>query len=100
MIIDHNARDVLTRLARKYIWWKTPGEALAGPERVIAQVMNLGDYADAHELAQLLGDRVLIDVLSHAQSGQFNERSWAYWHYRLGMASLNQVPPLPIRRFT
>ena len=69
------------------------------PARVIAQLMNLGDYADAHELAELLGDAALIDVLSHAQSGQCNERSWAYWHYRLGMASLNHVPPRPTRRF-
>lgn len=99
MVIDRFEHDVLKRLAGKYVWWKTPDEAIASPERVIAQVMNLGDYADAHELAQLLGDAALIDVLSQAQGGQFNERSWAYWHYRLGISSLNQVPPLPIRRF-
>ena len=100
MIIGPVEQGVLKRLARKYVWWKTPDEAVAMPERVIAQVMNLGDYADAHELAELLGDAALMSVLSHAQGGQFNERSWAYWHYRLGMASLNQVPPLPTRRFT
>jgi len=41
--IDPNA---LKPLASKYIWWKTPDEAVAMPERVIAQVMNIGDYAD------------------------------------------------------
>ena len=99
MIIGPIEQGVLKRLAGKYVWWKTPDEAVAMPERVIAQVMNLGDYADAHELAELLGDAALINVLSHAQGGQFNERSWAYWHYRLGMASLNHIPPLPTRRF-
>lgn len=70
------------------------------PERVIAQVMNLGDYTDVQLLANQVGDDVLREILSHAETGQFNERSWAYWHYRLGLASLDDVPALPMRRFT
>lgn len=92
-------RDLLMRLAGKYIWWKTPEEAVAIPERVIAQAMNLGDYADVQALADQLGEEVLRAVVSHAEAGQFNARSWAYWHYRLGMASVDDVPPLPTRRF-
>ncbi len=91
--------DVLKRFAGKYIWWKTPDEAVAMPERVIAQVMNIGDYADVQTLATLVGEDVLRTVLSHAEAGQLNERSWVYWHYRLGVASLDQVPQLPVRRF-
>lgn len=83
--------------ARKYVWWKTPQEAVANPERVLAQVMNIGDYADVQQLAAQVGDEVLRDVLRHAQAGQFNERSWAYWHYRLGVAAVDQVPELPVR---
>ena len=89
----------LQRLASKYIWWKTPDEAVAMPERVIAQVMNIGDYADVQALASDVGDEVLREVLSHAEAGQFNARSWAYWHYRLGLVSVDHVPPLPVRRF-
>ena len=88
----------LTSLARKYVWWKTPIEALEMPERVIAQVMNLGDYEDVQQLAHQVGDDVLRDVIAHAQAGQFDPRSWAYWHYRLGLASVDQVPPMPSRR--
>lgn len=88
----------LAPFARKYIWWKTPDEALAMPERVIAQVMDIGDYADVQSLAAQVGDAVLRDVLTHAQAGQFNARSWAYWHYRLGLAGVDQVPALPVRR--
>ncbi len=69
------------------------------PERVIAQVMNIGDYADVQEMAHQLGDEVLRDVLAHAQAGQFCERSWAYWHYRLGLADVEQIPPMPSRKF-
>jgi hypothetical protein len=89
----------LQRLASKYIWWKTPEEALSMPERVIAQVMNLGDYADVQALVSQVGNDVLREVLRHAQAGQFTERSWAYWHYRLELANVDEVPPLPVRRF-
>ena len=92
-------KDLLKPLASKYIWWKTPDEAVFMPERVIAQVMNIGDYDDVHMLVARVGEDVLRDVLSHAEAGQFNERSWAYWHYRLGLAEVDCVPALPVRRF-
>lgn len=92
-------QDVLKRFAGKYIWWKTPDEAVAMPERVIAQVMNIGDYADVHTLATLVGDDVLRTVLRNPEAGQFSGRSWTYWHYRLGLASLGHVPQPPVRKF-
>lgn len=91
-------QESLKPFASKYIWWKTPEEAVAMPERVIAQVMNIGDYSDVLSLASLVGDEVLREVLTRAEAGQFNERSWAYWHYRLGLSNVDQVPPLPVRR--
>lgn len=93
-------RDQLKPLANKYIWWKPPNEAVLMPERVIAQVMNMGDYTDVQILANQVGDDVLREVLSHAEAGVFNERSWAYWHYRLGLADRDDVPMLPVRRFS
>lgn len=94
---DH--REVLKPLARRYVWWKTPEEAMRQPQRVIAQVMNLGDWDDAEAMQKRLGDAVLRDALVHAEAGQFNARSWTWWHYRLGLARMGQVPPLPVRRF-
>ena len=69
------------------------------PERVIAQVMNIGDYDDVRELSRQVGDDVLRKVLQQAQVGQFGKRSWAYWNYRLGLASVDHVPAMPVRRF-
>jgi len=69
------------------------------PERVIAQVMNIGDYDDVRELSRQVGDDVLRKVLQQAQVGQFSKRSWAYWNYRLGLASVDHVPAMPVRRF-
>jgi hypothetical protein len=89
--------ELLKRLARKYVWWKTVDEALAAPERIIVQTMNMGDYADVQALAAQAGDDALKSVLVNAEAGQLDDRSWTYWHYRLGLADVDQVPPLPAR---
>ena len=94
---DNN--EALKLLARRYIWWKSPDEAVREPRRVIAQVMNLGDWDDVETMRQRLGDAALRDALTHAEAGQFNARSWTWWHYRLGLAGMDQVPPLPVRLF-
>jgi hypothetical protein len=83
--------ELLKRLARKYVWWKTVDEALAAPERIIAQTMNMGDYADVQALAAQASDDALKRVLVNAEAGQFDDRSWVYWHYRLGLADVDQV---------
>lgn len=90
---------LLTVLAGKYIWWLNPAEAMEYPARVVAQVMNIGIFNDVRQMATALGDDCLRSVLQHSGAGQFNERSWAYWHYRLGLAEPDQVPPMPVRRF-
>jgi len=92
-------RTLLLDLAEKYIWWKTPDDAVAMPERVMAQVMNIGAYDDVQILVKAVGRDALRKVIEHAEIGQFNERSWAYWHYRLGLATLGKLPPMPQRRF-
>ncbi len=91
-------RDAPKPFARKYIWWKTPEEALALPERVIAQVMDIGDRDDVRALVRQVGDAVLRQILAHAGAGQFAARSCAYWPYRLGLARIGHVPALPVRR--
>ncbi|PWC17262.1 hypothetical protein [Brenneria corticis] len=92
-------QKILKALAHKYIWWKSPDEAIAYPQRIIAQVMNIGDYSDVQTLVAHIDDDTLRDVMTHAEAGQFNARSWAYWHYRLDLCAFDQVPPLPLRRF-
>lgn len=89
---------LIKKLAHKYIWWKTLDEAITMPERIIAQVMDIGDYEDIQLLVNNVGDETLRDVLTHAEIGQFNPRSWAYWHYRLGLAPPEQLPELPRRK--
>lgn len=97
MLVEPLDLTLLTPFARKYLWWMPPEEAVTMPERVVAQVMNIGDYDDVQALATLAGDDYLRAVLRQAEIGQFTPRSWAYWHYRLGLASPDHVPPMPAR---
>ena len=87
----------LIPFARKYVWWKTAEKAVMMPERVIAQVMDIGDYDDVQALVKQVGNDSLRAVIYHAQAGQFSPRSWAYWHYRLGLATLDSLPEMPKR---
>lgn len=90
--------ELLERFARKYVWWKTPEEAVALPERIVAQVMNIGDYDDVQSLVHGVDTAYLCQVLKHAEAGQFDARSWTYWHYRLGLSDPGEVPALPERK--
>ena len=98
--MDQQTRDFLAGLACRYVWWKTPEEALARSERVILQVMDIGDHDDEQSLRKRLGDEKLRTVLRQAEAGQLRARSWHYWHYCLGLASAPaEVPRMPVRAF-
>ena len=90
----------LAGLAGKYHWWLSPEEALDFPERIVALVMNVGEFRDTNRLAETVSDDCLRAVLQQAEAGQFNARSWHYWHYRLGLAEPSHVPPLPVRHIS
>jgi hypothetical protein len=97
---SEKALACLRRLAGTYIWWKTPDEAMLYPDRVAAQVMNLGTWEDLTAMAEATGDDYLRAVLRHAEAGELDARSWHYWHYRLGLAEYpdRPVPPMPVRK--
>lgn len=95
--MDSINREALKPWARKYLWWKTPEQAMRQPLRVVAQVMDIGDYADVQRLVREVGEGPLKQAISRAEAGYFNARSWAYWHYRLGLSQPGQVPPRPQR---
>jgi hypothetical protein len=96
--MDPQNPEPLLRLAAKYVWWKTPEDAIRHPDAIIAKVMDLGDYDDVQALAREAGEDRLRQVLQRAEAGQFSEKSWAYWHYRLRLSDPGTVPALPRRR--
>ena len=98
--LTEEALACLRRLAARYVWWKTPEEAMQFPDRVAAQVMNLGAWEDLTEMIETTGEDYLRGVLLRAEAGQLDARSWHYWHYRLGLAEYGKrpVPPMPVRK--
>ncbi len=93
---SRNDERLLRALARRYVWWLSPGEALARPNFIATQVMEMGDYDDVLKLEATLGREALVRALREAEAGRLSERSWIYWHHRLGVAG-RQIPPLPRR---
>lgn len=93
-------RAFLKKMASKYVWFKTPDTALELPHRVIAQVMDLGIWEDLLKLENFFGKATLRKVLRTAEIGQFRPKSWHFWHYRLGLAEVGKVPPMPRRKLS
>lgn len=90
----------LREAAARYIWWDTPDVALRRPLRVVAQVMDTGDFEDIVRLMSVLGRTPFREAIAKAEPGWFSPRAWHYWHYRLGLAPLGgPVPDLPRRGF-
>ncbi len=98
--VNESRIEGLIGLARKYVWWKSPDEAIKYPRRIIAQVMDIGTLEDIELLVRLVGEETLKDTIAQAEAGQFRPRSWAYWHYRLGLADVDQVPKMPRRKIS
>jgi hypothetical protein len=90
---DAAQKTFLSRAARRYVWWETTNDALEYPQRVLAQVMNIGVWKDMCDLVEIFSPQELLDVLDNAEAGQFNERSWSFWHNRL----TGNIPPMPKR---
>ena len=51
--------DLLRTLAAQLIWWQPAEDSLRNPDRVIAQVLDLGTFEAGQRLRQVLGDRRL-----------------------------------------
>ena len=70
------ANEILKKSSSKYIWWQTPDEALKRPDRVVIQVMNIGDFNDVTAVLETVGEEYARELLIHAEAGQFSPRSW------------------------
>ncbi len=82
----------MASLVKKYVWWKTPEEVMKLPEQIRAQVMNLVIWDDVCLFERIIGTNGFCRVIKQAEIGMFNERSWHYWHHRLGLAPEGTVP--------
>ena len=86
----------LKAVAKKVVWFQTAEETLRNPDQFLAHVMRYGDVDDWLIAEQHYQKEDFKAVLRKPPSGVFDERSWYFWHLRLG---LEHVGPLPERRF-
>ena len=95
---DPTEHQLLAELGRKYIWWAPIGTAPHTPERIIAQVMNMGTYEDIRRLETTVGFARLADVMLCAAPGWFSPRSWSFWRGRLRLETDSLIPVEPPAR--
>jgi len=92
-LMNEAQKVFLANAAQRYIWWETANYAIVNPQKILAQVMNIGVWDDICKLVELFHEKDLIEVLNMADIGQFNERSWHFWHNRF----TDKVPSMPKR---
>jgi len=47
---------LIKRMAQRYVWWQPPEVSVSDPQRVIAQVMDVGTLEDIQALAEAFGE--------------------------------------------
>jgi hypothetical protein len=94
-------RDVefLARLGSKYLWWKPIAGGSHPPDRILAQIMNLGTYEDIRRLEAAFGPEQLAEALRRAEPGWFTPRSWEFWRGRLSVSGIDVLDEPPKRTF-
>ncbi len=76
-------------------------ESRERPERLIAQIMDIGEWEDECELEETFSDEVLRHIPTHAEPGWFRPKSWSFWNYRLKVVPFDAEPPeMPQRSFS
>lgn len=95
-----NAEEAFLRgMARRYGWDMDEADALPLRERLIWRVMDIGRLEDIQAMESRLGRQALAASLRRAPAGAMRPKSWAFWHYRLGLADAERdPPPMPARR--
>jgi hypothetical protein len=96
MAMTDGQKSFLDYASRRYVWRGEVNGLDVSPQKALAQVMNIGTWDDLCRLVELFSPQELLCVLNAAEIGQFNERSWHFWHNRLS----DVVPPMPERKIS
>lgn len=83
-------------LASRYVWWESEDWALQHPVEFLSNIMDAGTWEDIQLVRKLINDDILKKILLAAPPGYFHPRSWDYWHLKLNVLP---IPELPKRSF-
>jgi hypothetical protein len=87
---------LLAEFAARYIWWQDAESP--SHDRIIAQVMSIGTYADIRRLEASCSPEELRGVMLRAQPGWISDKSWHFWRGRLLHDGVGPIPESPPRR--
>jgi len=90
--------NLLKRFARRYIWWRTPGESLRSPDRILLQIMEIGEWEDCLAIMNGFPRERLVEAVRAGTAGTLSPKSWNFWHIRLYVGEPGKPPPLPPAR--
>lgn len=82
----------LEQVATRLFWWKPAVEALADPQRFLAQVMVYGTVQDLTVARRHFPENAFRAVLADPPAGVFDPRSWSYWHVVFGLQPPSELP--------
>lgn len=96
--LSDDQTHLLRGLAVRYIWWQSPEESLKAPNRILLQVMEIGDWDDCVAMISGLPHARLVEALQEGTTGTLSPKSWNFWHLRLKVGTPGNPPPLPPAR--
>ena len=88
----------LRELARRYVWWQPPEQAVADRTHLLCQLMQLGTWEDVRAAKRVLGADAFREALQAAPPGILDERSWTFWHHNLFGRPAPAPPTRPLPR--
>jgi hypothetical protein len=96
MVIVQTIDLRLAEIARKVVWWEPPEITLSDQNDFLCRVMGRGIWEDVQYVERIFGEAAFREALLHCRPGVMDPGSWHYWHLRL---RLEPIPELPKRTF-
>jgi hypothetical protein len=87
----------LEAIAREIVWWEQPEVTLSDQNDFLCRVMARGFWEDLKHVEEIYGEDAFREALRHSRPGVIDIASWHYWHHRLG---IKPVPEMPRRTFS
>jgi hypothetical protein len=93
--LERTDRDTeAERLARTYVWWQEPADALRDPAKLLRQILRLGRPEDYLAVEEIWGPEAIRRALVEARPSEIDPKSEHFWRLRFG---LEPRPPLEQR---
>jgi len=86
-------------LEKRFFWWEPVGAEPRSEARVLAQAMSLAGFEEIKRLEQVVDFDRLAEVMTLAEPGWIDERSWEFWRGRLMRAGRVIPETAPTRTF-